>query len=129
MICWSWTCSPTPGRRPPRTCERLKTKANGGKRLVLCYVSIGEAEDYRSYWKKGWRPGRPAFLGPENPHWKRNFAVKYWEPAWQALFVGGEDSYLSRVLSAGFDGIYLDKVDEYECFEEQGETWMAGKAP
>jgi cysteinyl-tRNA synthetase len=99
----------------------LKVKANGGRRLVLCYVSIGEAEDYRFYWQKGWKPGSPAFLGPENLQWKRNFAVKYWEPAWQALFVGGKDSYLARVQTAGFDGIYLDKVDEYEWFEEHGE--------
>jgi cysteinyl-tRNA synthetase, unknown class len=99
----------------------LKVKANGGRRLVLCYVSIGEAEDYRFYWKKGWKPGNPAFIGKENPQWKRNFAAKYWEPAWQAVFIGGKDSYLSRVQAAGFDGIYLDKVDEHEWFEEHGE--------
>ncbi len=99
----------------------LKRKAGGGRRLVLCYVSIGEAENYRFYWKKGWKPGQPAFVGRENPQWKGNYAVKYWEPAWQALFVGGKESYLARVLAAGFDGIYLDKVDEYEWFEEHGE--------
>ncbi len=99
----------------------LKVKANGGKRLVVCYVSIGEAEDYRFYWQKDWKPGSPAFIGPENPQWKRNFAAKYWEPAWQALFLAGKDSYLSRVQAAGFDGIYLDKVDEHEWFEEHGE--------
>lgn len=101
--------------------KRLKTKANGGRRLVLCYVSIGEAEDYRFYWRPGWKPGVPAFLGPENPQWKKNYAVKYWQPEWQKLFVGGPEAYLSRVQAAGFDGAYLDKVDEYEWFEEHGE--------
>ena len=101
--------------------KRLKIKANGGRRLVLCYISIGEAEDYRFYWQKGWKPGTPAFLGKEDPQWKHNFAVRYWEPAWQALFVGGEGSYLARVRAAGFDGVYLDKVDEFEWFEEHGE--------
>lgn len=100
--------------------KRLKVKANGGRRLVLCYVSIGEAEDYRYYWQKDWKPGNPAYVGPENPQWKRNFAANYWDPAWQAVFVEGKDSYLSRVQSVGFDGIYLDKVDEYEWFEDQG---------
>ncbi len=99
----------------------LKVKANGGRRLVLCYVSIGEAESYRFYWKKDWKPGKPAFIGPENPQWKQNFAARYWEPAWQAVFVGGAESYLGRVLAAGFDGVYLDKVDEYEWFEEHRE--------
>ncbi|OAI47000.1 hypothetical protein AYO44_10355 [Planctomycetaceae bacterium SCGC AG-212-F19] len=101
--------------------KQLKCKANGARRLVLCYVSIGEAEDYRFYWNKDWKPGNPAFIGPENPQWKRNFAVKYWEPAWQQVFLGGKESYLSKVQAAGFDGIYLDKVDEYEWFEEHGE--------
>lgn len=100
--------------------KRLKVKANAGRRLVLCYVSIGEAEDYRYYWQKGWKPGAPAFLGAENPQWKRNYAAKYWEPAWQALILG-KDGYLAKVQAAGFDGIYLDKVDEYEWFEEHGE--------
>lgn len=101
--------------------KALKAKAKGGRRLVLCYVSIGEAEDYRFYWQKAWKPGNPAFIGPENPQWKRNFAAKFWAPAWQAVFLGGKESYLSRVQAAGFDGIYLDKVDEYEWFEEHGE--------
>lgn len=29
--------------------EQLKTKKNGGKRIVISYLSIGEAEDYRGY--------------------------------------------------------------------------------
>ena len=29
--------------------RELKTKRNGGKRLMICYMSIGEAEDYRYY--------------------------------------------------------------------------------
>ncbi len=73
------------------------------------------------YWRKGWKPGSPTFLGPENPQWKGNFAVRYWEPAWQAIFLEGKGSYLSRVQSAGFDGVYLDKIDEFEWFEEHGE--------
>ncbi len=98
----------------------LKIRPNGGRRLVLCYVSIGEAEDYRFYWNRSWRTANPPFLGRENPQWKGNYAVKYWDPVWQTIFLGGE-GYLARVQAAGFDGIYLDKVDEYEWFEEHGE--------
>ncbi len=29
--------------------RELKTKRNGGKRIVICYMSIVEAEDYRYY--------------------------------------------------------------------------------
>jgi cysteinyl-tRNA synthetase len=105
----------------PDDLKLLKKKANGGRRLVLCYVSIGEAESYRFYWQKGWKPGSPSFIGPENPQWKQNFAARYWEPAWQAIFLGEKGSYLSRVQAAGFEGIYLDKVDEFEWFEQHKE--------
>src|SRR5690606_7270424 len=32
----------------------MQRKPDGGARLVLAYLSIGEAEDYRSYWQRGW---------------------------------------------------------------------------
>src|SRR5690606_6912430 len=34
--------------------ERMKTKPDGSKRLVIAYFSVGEAEDYRWYWKPEW---------------------------------------------------------------------------
>ena len=34
--------------------EPLRTKAGGGARLLICYLSIGEAEDYRYYWDSDW---------------------------------------------------------------------------
>ncbi len=33
---------------------RLKHKPDGQRRLVLSYLSIGEAEDYRGYWHSAW---------------------------------------------------------------------------
>ena len=30
----------------------IKIKNNGGKRIVVAYLSIGEAENYRFYWNK-----------------------------------------------------------------------------
>jgi cysteinyl-tRNA synthetase len=97
----------------------LRRKASGGRRLVLCYLSIGEAEDYRPYWRKEWKKTPPPFLGPENPDWKGNYAVRYWDPGWQSL-IAGKDG-LGRVVAAGFDGAYLDKVDEFDWWEEHGE--------
>jgi uncharacterized protein (TIGR01370 family) len=31
----------------------------GGDKIVLAYMSIGEAEDYRFYWQSEWTPGNP----------------------------------------------------------------------
>jgi len=40
--------------------NNLKTKPGGGRRLVIAYMSIGEAEDYRFYWNSNWTTGSPA---------------------------------------------------------------------
>lgn len=97
--------------------EHLKHKANGGQRLVICYLSIGEAEDYRYYWQSEWDHHRPVWLAKRNPHWDGNYKVRYWYSEWQDLICGPEDSYLSRILNAGFDGVYLDIIDAFDYFE------------
>ena len=97
--------------------EQLKHKANGGKRLVVCYMSIGEAEDYRYYWQPEWKRDKPAWLARENPEWRGNYKVRYWDSEWQEIICGADDSYLNRILAAGFDGVYLDIIDAFEYFE------------
>jgi cysteinyl-tRNA synthetase, unknown class len=97
--------------------EELRAKANGGRRLVIAYMSVGEAENYRWYWQSGWNPGSPAWLGAENPDWPGNFTVKYWDPEWQKIIYGNDGSYLKKILDAGFDGVYLDRIDAFEYYE------------
>lgn len=183
------------GRLSEATLKRLKRKPDGSRRIVLAYMSIGEAEEYRYYWRRDWiesemtggangaaaapemaaekpaapaagtgtgirtgagistgagtgtnakppalppakhettrtpaessRPKRvlsasaPPWLGDENESWSGNFAVKYWDPGWQSLIVGGPGCYLDRIIAAGFDGVYLDRVDAYYEFENE----------
>jgi cysteinyl-tRNA synthetase len=97
----------------------LKVKANMGLRLVLAYMSIGEAEDYRYYWHTGWGTNPPSWLGDENPEWPGNYAVYYWEKDWQDIIFGNDSSYIKKILDAEFDGVYLDKIDTYEYFEDR----------
>ncbi len=97
--------------------ESFKTKKNGGKRLVIAYLSIGEAEDYRHYWKDDWKTNKPDWIIEENPHWEGNYKVEFWNKEWQHLIFKGENSYLSKIINLGFDGVYLDLVDAYEFFE------------
>jgi cysteinyl-tRNA synthetase len=80
-------------------------------------LSIGEAEDYRYYWQTDWRTGNPSWIAEENPDWEGNYKVKYWEPEWQDIIYGNNNSYLIRILGAGFDGVYLDIIDAFEYFE------------
>lgn len=139
--------------------RRLKRKPDGGRRIVLAYMSIGEAEDYRFYWREEWietaepdesgtapaggerkpqanageaaegeEPDRwlsekaPAWLHQENDRWGGNFLVHYWEPEWQQLMFGSPGSYLGRIMAAGFDGVYLDRVDAYYEFLDERRT-------
>ena len=99
----------------------LKTKGSGGRRPVIAYLSIGEAEDYRSYWDPAWHEAAPSWLLDENPDWPGNYKVRYWDPAWQAIILGNETSGLVGILAAGFDGVYLDLIDAHAYFEEKGD--------
>jgi len=93
----------------------------GGEKIVLAYMSIGEAEDYRFYWQSDWTPGDPTWLDTENPDWPGNYKVHYWDPAWQTIVF----SYTDRLLDAGFDGAYLDIIDAYEYYADQGRATAA----
>ena len=97
--------------------NQLKRKKNGGKRLVISYLSIGEAEKYRYYWNSSWQIGNPSWLDGENPEWNENFKVKYWNNDWQKIIYGEDDSYLMKIIHTGFDGVYLDIIDAFEYFE------------
>ncbi len=98
--------------------DKLRIKKNGGKRLVCTYISVGEAEDYRYYWKKEWnkKKNRPSWIAEENPIWVGNYKVKYWMDGWKNILYKGKNSYLEKAISLGFDGAYIDVIDAYEDF-------------
>jgi cysteinyl-tRNA synthetase len=80
------------------------------QRRLLSYLSIGQAESYRGYWQQRWSPGSPAWLGSVDLNWAGNYWVQYWDPAWQQIIY----RYIDAIIAAGFDGIYLDRVDAYQ---------------
>lgn len=93
--------------------ERLKVKANGGKRLVICYMNIGSAEQWRYYWNKNWKIGKPGWLKKSYEGYEGEYYVEFWNKEWQSLIYGPSDSYLHRIIDAGFDGAYLDNTEAY----------------
>ena len=103
----------------PDEVASLRRRPDGERRLVIAYLSIGEAERYRRYWNPAWDDSPPRWMADENPRWPGNYKVRYWDRAWQALLFGDEGSELSRIIDAGFDGALLDVVDAYEFFERE----------
>lgn len=103
--------------------RRLKTQPDGSRRIVLAYMNIGEAEDYRYYWKKSWEKAPPAWMGSSNCRWKGDHRVRHWMREWQDIVFGTPRSYLGRILDAGYDGVYLDRIDIF--YHWRTERWQA----
>ncbi len=93
--------------------NELKTKANGGKRLVISYINIGAAENYRYYWQDDWRLHHPSWLKKSYEGYEDEIWVKFWKDDWQDIIYGNDDSYIKKIIDAGFDGAYLDNVEAY----------------
>ena len=83
-------------------------------KLVVAYIDIGQAEDWRTYWQPGWGIGNPEWIVANDPDgWEGNYPVAFWHNEWQAIWLDPQDGYLQLLLDAGFDGIYLDWVEAY----------------
>lgn len=106
----------------PAQVRAMQRKPDGSRRIVLAYLSVGEAEEYRYYWRRAWKTSPPPWLDEENPDWEGNYKVRYWDAGWQSLLMDGPDSYLGRIAKADFDGVYLDIIDAYEYYEHSRPT-------
>jgi len=83
-------------------------------RLVIAYIDIGQAEEWRSYWQADWKLGEPEWIvGADPDGWEGNYPLAYWYKDWQDVFLNPKTGYLQKLLDAGFDGIYLDWIEAY----------------
>jgi cysteinyl-tRNA synthetase, unknown class len=118
------------------------------RKLVLAYISIGEAEDFRWYWtwSKSWKKNQPRpaslpsfIVHPDPDGWSGCFPVAFWDPAWKDILLAGRKtppapdrpyrSVLDEVLQSGFDGVYLDWVEAYDEPAVKREARKAGVKP
>jgi cysteinyl-tRNA synthetase len=89
--------------------QELSALTSTGK-TIISYLSIGEAENYRGYWQNNdWTHKAPDFLLNENPLWKGNYLVKFWDPNWHAII----KNEVATIINNGYSGIYLDVVEAY----------------
>jgi cysteinyl-tRNA synthetase len=82
-------------------------------KIVLAYIDIGQAEEYRTYWQPGWGVGNPSWIAGEDPDgWEGNFPVAYWDDEYRKIWLGA-GGMLEKIVDAGLDGVYLDWVEAY----------------
>ena len=97
----------------PKDVEQLKRKANGGKRLIISYVNIGAAENWRYYWNRNWQLNDPIWLKKKYVGYEDEFYVQFWHEEWRNIIYGNPESYVKKILDAGFDGAFLDNIEAY----------------
>ena len=96
-----------------RNIDQLKTKQNGGQRLVISYINVGAAEKYRYYWQDKWKLHRPLWLKKEYEGYEDEIWVKFWKKDWEEIIYGNDESYIKKIINSGFDGAYIDNVEAY----------------
>lgn len=115
----------------PEDVRALQTKPDGGRRLAISYLSIGESEDYRPdyFTSEYMTEDAPDWLLNENKNWKGNRLIRFCKEGWQKTILGDDDgrnvynsvepSPLYRLIELGFDGVYLDRVDVYNEVQKE----------
>lgn len=88
-----------PDHVDPKQFSEVKTR-------FIAYVSVGEAESYRSYWNL--IKSEPNLFIEKNPNWPDNHLVDIRNTRWQSLIL---DTLIPRYIQKGFDGIFLDTID------------------
>ncbi len=81
-------------------------------KTLLGYISLGEVEDYRSYFKEVRDDG---ILLQENENWPGSFMVDFRSPLWTKRVI---EEIIPNVLLQRFDGIMIDTMDNAELLEE-----------
>lgn len=82
----------------------LETLSGRGK-ILLGYISLGEAEKYRSYYKA---IAKKKLLLHDSTLWKNHVVIDVRNPKWAQMVV---DELIPPILAQGFDGIMIDTLD------------------
>lgn len=78
---------------------------------LVGYVSLGEVGEYRWYWNS--ISDKPWLLD-KNPNWDSRM-IDVREPEWSSLLL---EQIIPRILVQGFDGLFLDTIDNAEYLEK-----------
>ncbi|MCE4599732.1 MAG: cellulase family glycosylhydrolase [Desulfurococcales archaeon] len=103
---------------PDETTSHILEVAKNTSDLVLAYLNIGYAEDWRGYWQnitgEPWVHGQTGYPG--------EYYVEYWRSEWHSIMKNLSEDYLQE----GFDGVYLDNIDASEIIHDNNFSWASG---
>lgn len=101
-------------------CPRPIAPLRGPKARLLGYISLGEVERHRPFADALNRAGA---LRAANPNWPDARLVDLRHPAWSALVL---DVLIPAILHKGYDGIFIDTLDNAEALEQADPAGNAG---
>ena len=98
----------------------LSELKQSGQKIVLGYISVGEVESYRKYFSLVKQQG---LLMHENANWPNSWMVDLRSKKWVSVLL---DHVAPSILASGFDGFFLDTVDNAEYLESLDPVSNAG---
>lgn len=90
------------------------------QKIVLGYISVGEVESYRKYFSLVKQQG---LLMRQNANWPNSWMVDMRSKKWVSMLL---DRVAPSILASGFDGFFLDTVDNAEYLESLDPVNNAG---
>lgn len=97
-----------------------KALANGHTKFIA-YLSVGEAESYRDYWKRIEKSGA---VVEANPNWQGNYLVDVRSTEWRKVLMES----LAGIAAKGFSGVFLDTLDTAPYLEERDPEKFSGSS-
>ncbi|GAV02695.1 hypothetical protein RvY_13229 [Ramazzottius varieornatus] len=94
------------------TAEQNAILRSQGK-TVLAYLSIGEAESFRSYWQSNWTVGSPSFIVRPDAILPEQYVTQFWQPEWQVSVL---DYYTTHIAPFNYSGLLIDYMQVYDQF-------------
>ena len=91
-----------------------------GQKIVLGYISVGEVENYRKYFSLIKEEG---ILLHQNANWPNSWMVDMRSKKWVSVLL---DRIAPSILASGFDGFFLDTLDDAEYLESLDSVNYAG---
>jgi endo-alpha-1,4-polygalactosaminidase (GH114 family) len=98
---------------------RIRKRAKA-RQLILGYLALCEVDSSRSF---AWKTRQARLLLHESRYWPGSFYIDIRRPEWQRLVI---DEIAPSILKAGFDGLFLDTIDDAPWLETSANSPLPG---